>query len=184
MKELYYKILKKTLLIILNFLVIGLNPVLAEDYIPSVSHVEAALLYRFAQNFSLSSSKNSTDQLTFCVVGDESISEILSEILSSGTISGKKTKIIRLKVSSEVEKSCSLVFISSSTNEDIKAIIKNLEKNQVFSVSDIKDFAERGGVIEYVRKGEQVKYIVNLESAKKNGIEISSQLVGFAEKVL
>jgi hypothetical protein len=53
----------------------------------------------------------------------------------------------------------------------------------VLTVSDAPRFAARGGMIEFVREGEHVRFTVNVDAAKRAGLSISSRLLRVARGI-
>jgi hypothetical protein len=50
-------------------------------------------------------------------------------------------------------------------------------------VSDIRNFCDRGGIIQFELKEDRVRFAVNLSAAEKAGLTLSSQLVKVATSV-
>lgn len=153
----------------------------------SVYSIQAALLYRFAQNIEWPDEtfKNSKDNINFCVTGEDPFGQMLDQIITSNTIGGKKGSILKITKDTELkDRNCNILYISKSEKNKYIDIIKELTLISTFTVSDINGFSTNGGMLEYIIKDDLVRYKVNLKSVKKAGIKISSQLLSYAEEVM
>jgi hypothetical protein len=53
----------------------------------------------------------------------------------------------------------------------------------VLTVSDIPQFCQRGGMIQFVLQGDRVRFEVNLAAAQHAGLSLSSELLKVATTV-
>jgi hypothetical protein len=53
----------------------------------------------------------------------------------------------------------------------------------VLTVGDAPDFLARGGVVEFVREGNRVRFDVNIGEAQRAGLVVSSRLLRVARHV-
>ena len=51
------------------------------------------------------------------------------------------------------------------------------QKGGILTVSDIDRFAERGGIINFYKENNKVRFKINLNAAERAGTKISSQLL-------
>jgi hypothetical protein len=51
------------------------------------------------------------------------------------------------------------------------------------TVSDIPQFAARGGMTQFVADGNRIRFIVNLAAAQRAGLGLSSELLKVAKEV-
>lgn len=66
------------------------------------------------------------------------------------------------------------------TPEELQAL---LDRAPTLLIGETEDFAERGGVIGFVRDGDTIRLTLNLEHAAKAGLKISSRLASVAKVV-
>jgi len=76
-----------------------------------------------------------------------------------------------------------LLFISRSEKDQVAEIMKGLQHKKMLTIGDMKDFATQGGIINFILEDEKVRFEINLEAAKRSGIEISSQVLNLARIV-
>ena len=78
-------------------------------------------------------------------------------------------------------KRCHILFIASSEEKNLPAILKSLKGHPVLTVSDMKGFASRGGMIGFVIEKKRVRFEINVNRAAKAGLKISSKLLSLAK---
>jgi hypothetical protein len=79
--------------------------------------------------------------------------------------------------------SCRILFISASEESQLKEILATLDKKSVLTVSDISQFTRRGGMIQFVIDANRVRFEVNVTTAQRAGLTLSSQLLKVAINV-
>ncbi len=79
--------------------------------------------------------------------------------------------------------SCHVLYISSSENGRLKEILAAIDKAGVLTVSDIPQFSQRGGMIQFVEESNKIRFEVNLASAGAAGLTLSSELLKVAVTV-
>lgn len=125
-----------------------------------------------------------------------------SKILNQQTANGRSINVQRFPNMHGL-KYCHILYISSSQKSDrmmILSAVKNLKptvtaseqsskvlttiRYSILTISDIDTFATDGGIIRFVPQPDKLAIEINLSAAKKQGIEISSQLLKLATKVI
>jgi hypothetical protein len=66
----------------------------------------------------------------------------------------------------------------------LKDILATLDKASLLTVSDAPDFAERGGMIQFVMDGNKVRFEVNVTNAERAGLVLRSELLKVAITVI
>ena len=78
---------------------------------------------------------------------------------------------------------CDVLFISGSEERRLPAILGELQRSAVLTVSDISQFVERGGMIQFVTVGKRVRFEINLSPAREAGLALGSELLRVASAV-
>ena len=78
---------------------------------------------------------------------------------------------------------CQILFISSSEANRLNKIIEALDKNAVLTVSDIPEFSQRRGMIQFVLEENRIRFEVNLTATQRAGLTLSSELLKVATVV-
>ncbi len=148
---------------------------------PTDLQVKAVYLYKFGA-FVQWPNAPAKSSFPVCVLGRDPFGQTLDSTLSGGAI--KENPIVTMRISNPQDASqCRIVFISSSEEPRLKSIIQVLGRMPVLTVSDIPHFTDRGGMIEFVLENGRVRFDVNLTSAEKAGLGLSSQLLKVASAV-
>ena len=77
-----------------------------------------------------------------------------------------------------------VVFISRSLRDSLDTILADLKQRSILTVSDIKGFAQEGGMIELAEREGTIHFIVNLSAIRAVGLNINYQLLQLADRVI
>jgi hypothetical protein len=146
--------------------------------------VKATYLFNFGRFVQWSPGALSAkgDSFSICVFGQDPFGAVLDTILSGESISGKA--VVAKRVSKPQESmDCRVLYISVSEESRLKEILAGLDKAGVLTVSDIPQFSQRGGMIQFVLVGNKIRFEVNLTSAQNAGLTLSSDLLKVAVAV-
>ena len=156
---------------------------LSETPVPREYIVKAAFLYNFAKFVEWPEDDFTDDQSPFVlgIFGEDPFGDSLDSIKRK-TVGARKLVIERSQTLEDLKK-CHLIFISRSEKNDLDKIIAQLKDLNVLTVSDIEGFALKGGVIGLFTAGNKIRFEINVDSAKRNGLQISSKLLKLAKIV-
>jgi hypothetical protein len=154
----------------------------SQDSKPTHYQVKAAYLYQFGGFVEWSATAKREDVFFICVLGADPFGATLDAVIRGEVIDNSKITAKRI---SKVEDAltCRVLFIASSEERQLGPILTALQKSKVLTVSDIPQFAERGGMIQFVQDGNKVRFEVNLAPAERSGLTLSSQLLKLAVKI-
>jgi hypothetical protein len=147
---------------------------------PTEYQVKAAYLYNFGK-FVEWPTRATTSESSFniCVLGQDPFGTSFSSTIGRESIKGKSVVLKRVPRAEEAV-GCHILFISSSEASHVKEILAVLDKASVLTVSDMPQFTRHGGMIEFVMDANRVRFEVNLTSAERTGLTVSSQLLKVA----
>lgn len=151
---------------------------------PTDFQVKAAYLYNFGRFVEWPGKATAAhgDAFTICVLGRDPFGPILDAALAGGTIAGKG--VVAKRISSPEESgNCQILFLSLTEDSRLSKIIETVDKNAVLTVSDMPQFVERGGMIQFVLEGNRVRFEVNLTATQRAGLTPSSELLKVATAV-
>ena len=84
----------------------------------------------------------------------------------------------------ETLKRCHLLFICPSEKNNINEMIDLVKNQSVLTVADTQEFFDAGGIINFVIEDNKTRFDINLTASEKAGLQIRSQLLRLAKKVV
>lgn len=118
----------------------------------------------------------SNSNKTICTRGLDRTYKFLKEIQEE-----KKTSYKFKEIGNNTNlQECNLLYIATSEANNLTGILNSTESKKIVTVSDIKGFAEDGGIIELSHNQEVVKLKINVTVAKQSGIVINSDLLALS----
>lgn len=143
--------------------------------------VKAAFIYNFAKFVEWPPESLEGDKpFVIGVLGQDPFNNALDETVLGKTVLEKK---ITVKHFSRIEDAltCHILYISDSEKNNLTEIIKRLDRLPVLTVSDVGQFAERGGMIQLVKEQNRVRIAINTTATNQVGLKPSSQLLKLAQ---
>jgi hypothetical protein len=142
--------------------------------------LKAVFLYNFTQFIDWPGNTLDASQSPFVIgiYGENKFGGYLEQAVSSERKNGRPI-IIRYLSEPEEFSSCQMVFISAFDS----GLQPFLAMRGILTVSDEKNFAAAGGILEFYTSDNKIKFKINLEAARKAGLMISSKLLRLAEIV-
>ena len=168
------------------FLVIFLSAVCcwSQNAAPTETQVKAAYLYNFGKFVTWPADRASTpDSLNICVLGKDPFGAVLDATVAGESVGGRKITVSKISRVEEVT-TCSILFISSSEQKRLGAILAAAQRWDALTVSDMPHFAEQGGMIELVTQDGKIRFEVNLGAAQQSNLALSSELLKVATRVI
>jgi hypothetical protein len=150
---------------------------------PSKYQVEAAYLYNFARFVEWpAKGTNAPGAFTICVLGEDPFGPTLETTLAGETIGNQRVAARRIS-SPQMSGDCQILFISSSETNRLNKIIEALDKSAILTVSDIPQFSQRRGMIQFALEENRIRFEVNLTATQRAGLTLSSELLKVATVV-
>jgi hypothetical protein len=164
--------------------------------------VKAAFLYNFIKFIEWPKEKvtDSNEPMIIGVIGQDPFGNAFDPLETKDTKS-KKVFIKRFKSWEELKKSgekdksslerqvkaiqkCHLLFICPSEEKNLKEVLNLVKGHSILTVGETKGFLEAGGIINFVMEEKKVRFEINVTTAKKSKLEVRSQLLRLAKKVV
>jgi len=151
---------------------------------PAEYEVKAAYLYNFGKfvEWPAKIKAANAGAFTICVLGQDPFGVTLDATIAGETIDRKSVVAKRISKPQDAA-DCRILFISSSEESQLKQILATLDKTSVLTVSDMLQFTRRGGMIQFILEENRVRFEVNLTTAERAGLTLSSQLLKLAISV-
>ena len=151
---------------------------------PTEYQVKAAYLYNFGKfvQWPANATAGNSNSFPICVLGQDPFGKALDSAIVGESINGKNVVARRIAKTEEAA-NCRVLFISSSESSGLGRILSALDDASLLTVSDMPDFAQRGGMIHLLLQDQRVRFEVNLDAATRVGLTLSSQLLKLAVTV-
>lgn len=120
---------------------------------------------------------------TIGVLGMNPFADRLDELARAGQIQGRRVRVVHFKGLEEVE-GCQLVFVSVSETRRLDSILPALHARHILTVSDIRGFMDRGGMVGLIVANNRVQFEINEAAARSGGLKFSSQVLRLAHRVV
>ncbi len=159
-------------------------PLQAQDARPTEPQVKAAYLYNFGKFVRWTAPRNlNPESFEICILGKDPFGPVLDATVAGESIDGKKIEVRRLTALHEAAP-CSVLYLSGSEEGRLTPILAAAQTMSVLTVSDMRDFAARGGAIGLVSVQGRIRFEVNRRAAQESHLELSSELLKVAVKVI
>lgn len=153
----------------------------AQETAPTEYQIKAAFIYNFAKFVEWPADAFSTDTapITIGVLGDNVFGDNLERTIQNKVINNHPFAFRAFRSIADIT-NCQILFISRSEKKHLPQILGALQKTSTLTVSEMDQFIQSGGMINFVIEEERIHFEINNENAKKSGLKISSKLLGLA----
>ena len=149
----------------------------------SEDQIKAAYLYNFAKFTEWPAAvMPAASDMRVCIVGNGPVNEAITAL--QGRKIGEHTlNVMNYKHTDSGLEQCQLLFLAQSEQSRFLVTLKALGNAPVLTLSDIDDFAEKGGGIGLVYHDDKVKFEVNLDAVRAANLHLPGQLLNIATHV-
>lgn len=180
MKALHHAMRKALLvsLITLLFQIVSIRADSSAEY-----GVKAGFVYNFAKFVEWPDSvfAFAAAPLRLCVLGKSPLDGKL-QLLAQRQAQGRPIEITD-NPSTQDWPSCQMLYLGADQASQLKALQATLVQIPVLTISDIPNFAEKGGMIELYLEEGRVRFAINLMIAQQTGLKLSAQMLRMAKIV-
>jgi YfiR/HmsC-like len=144
--------------------------------------VKAAFILNFAKliEWPPTAQPPSSKPFVLGVMASQRIEASISEGLAGATLGTHPIAVRPISTASDVV-GCQIIFLTSKRNE--QAILDAARREAALSVGESDGFAARGGMINFIREGNKLRFEINTSVAEQAGLKISSRLLQLARLV-
>ena len=143
--------------------------------------VKAGYLFNFGKfvEWPAASLPASNSVLVIGVLDGSEAFPIIQELLQDKSVNGHPVQVRAVSAVSS-ETGCHILFVTRSAGRSPGELIVALGGSATLLVGETGGFAEKGGMIGFVREQESFRLTLNLEAAEKAGLKVSSKLARVA----
>lgn len=155
------------------------QPVRSGEY-----QVKAAYLFHFAQFVTWPSSAfaGSSAPLEICVLGEDPFGAALDAVMYGERVGGRLLAVRRGR-SLEGLRGCHILFVGSSEDHQVGAVMAELAGSPTLTVGESRRFLAAGGVIRFKLDANRVRLEVNRAQVDRRPFKLSSKLLRVADLV-
>jgi hypothetical protein len=171
-------------LVPLSVIMLGQEQAFPQQVRPTEYQVKAAYLYNFGKFVRPAATPVSTSSsFVICVLGRDPFGSVLDSTVAGQSLDSRTIAVQRM-ASLSAGARCNVLFISSTEEGRLSADLAAAQRLGILTVSDIPNFAQKGGVIGFVMQGDRVRFEVNRRAAEQSHVLLSSELLKVATRVL
>jgi hypothetical protein len=146
--------------------------------------IKAVFLFHFAQfvEWPPQGFADGQTPLVIGVLGEDPFGGFLEETVRGEKVNSRTLLVQHYRRVEEIQ-ACHVLFIGQSEANRLDQILSYLKDRSILTVSDVEDFAHRGGMIRFVMQQNKIRLKINVEAAKAANLTISSKLLRPADIV-
>jgi hypothetical protein len=153
------------------------------DQSASAPALRAAFMYNFAKFTEWPANVIRRDQpIVFCVRDDAPMAEALQQIVKGRAVGGHALAVRRVGLDNGV-RACHLLYASGLDAKRTNELLGTVGPLPVLTVGDFERFAQMGGVANFFVEDGKMRFAINIDSAQRAGLRVSSKLLMLARIV-
>ena len=155
----------------------------AQESPPTEYQLKAAFLLNFAKfvEWPPAALAKATSPMVLGILGENPFGAVLERTIRDKTINSRPLVIKEFRSPAEAT-NCHMLFIGASEKARLPEILAGLRGASVLTVGETDRFTENGGIINFVRQGNKIRFQINEVAAKSAGLRISSKLLSLAAR--
>jgi hypothetical protein len=156
----------------------------AQPIRPTDTEVKAAYVFNLARfvNWPADAFEAPQSPFVFAVLGDDIMLEVLRDVVRGKTVRGRPVVVEECQRARDLR--AHVLFIGSRESFVLPRLLRELDDRPILTVADMEDFAERGGMVSFLLERQRVRFDVNNVQARHSGLEISSEVLKIARRVV
>lgn len=145
---------------------------------PSEYQIKAKYLYNLARfvDWPEHTFADSNSSYIIGILGKDPFGIDLEKTIEGKKINGRNFSVKRFKNYKNIQFS-HILFINFTDPQKLDQAIKKIDNKFILTVGDAENFAHKGGILNFIIKDKKIRFQINLQAAKKSGIQISSKIL-------
>ena len=119
--------------------------------------------------------------LVLCVAGSDELGVTLERL--AGESVGGRPLVVRPYAEGPAGEGCKLLYIAGSEHGHFVRLVEQVGLRPVLTISQIRGFADMGGMIQLYRDKDRIRFKINLAAVSASGLQLSARLLDLAELV-
>lgn len=166
----------------LGLVALGLTATVARAQ--SEDQIKAAFLFNFARyvEWPDAAFSSGSTPVRICMAGADDFASIVSKAVGGKSV-GDRAVEVASSVGLEDAGTCHILYVGAGLEADADVVASSVSGGHVFTVADREGFAASGGIANFIRADNKVRFEINPDAAKQAGLKISSRLLRLAKVV-
>lgn len=148
---------------------------------PTEHEVEVAFIHNIAKFVEWPVAHRAGDNLRLCILGQSLFTK------AAGPLAGRRVGELVWEVSPVYSRAnlqeCRVLFIAASESDNLSSILEGIGGSAVLTVGDSGGYAERGVMVNFYSEEKKVRFEINVDAVRRNGLKVSSHLLKLARIV-
>ena len=143
--------------------------------------VKAAFLYNFAQFVEWPASAFDSDDspVVIAIVGDDPFNGSLDRAVTGKTIGSRNVIVRHFAFGSDLTR-CHVLFVPALPDGKTAEVLSKVMDHPILTVGESDNFPWAGGCIRFFLEDNKERFEINLDSADRSRIQVSSKLIRLA----
>ena len=120
--------------------------------------------------------------LTFGIAGTDVVADAIARALHGKKVHERPIRTVRITDPHRALE-CQILYVSDPDPAHLKSLLEQVGAASILTVGESGDFAEKGGILGLRLSDTLVQFEVNMRSAEKAGITISSKILRLGQVV-
>ena len=120
--------------------------------------------------------------LTFGIAGSDVVADAIAQALRGKKVHERPIRTVRI-TDPHRARECQILYVSDPDPAKLKTLLEQVGTASILTVGETGDFAEKGGILGLRLSDTLVQFEVNMRSAEKAGISISSKILRLGQVV-
>lgn len=117
------------------------------------------------------------------VYGDSSFQDVLTQTVEAEIKDGRQLKVTSIRDLNKITTECRILFIAKEVAGDWEYIFERIAGLPILTVSDQKEFTQKGGMVALLREYNNIQIEVNYTRVQQAGLTMSAKLLRLARIV-
>jgi len=146
--------------------------------------LKAAFLYNFAKfvQWPEGSAAAGNSTIRVCVLGSAERAGIVARVMEGKEVEGRALRVER-PAALEEARGCNILFVASDAGASPGDVAGAVGSDGTLTVGETPGFARQGGIVNFVKEGNKVRFEINQAAARRADLSISSKLLRLAKLV-
>jgi hypothetical protein len=118
--------------------------------------------------------------LVLCVLGDPAIGGALERAVEERTLAGRSIGVSQTAPDGRSLAGCHIAYVAGVTASEAAKVVAGLRDTPVLTISEVEGFTKMGGIAQFFFENGQLRFDVQLASARRARLQISSKLLSLA----